>query len=264
MFKSFIKLFRKKTVKTYDEIKNEKKKVIGKKIHKIFSGKVIHGPYNGLKIFPKEQWSHDLGSKILGLYERQIQDVMRNLCIKNKINTLVNFGAAEGYHLTGLIKKKIIKRGFGIEINNSTIVTLKKNIKLNKISDKIKIITQPTLNLLDKYLNEKELKKTLFLIDIEGDEYDLINSTNIKLIKESYLLIEMHPFANISTIKRKKLDYILKKNFKIKIIKNSGRNPYIKNIESLSDDERWLIVSEGRPNQMEWLLCYPKKSNLKL
>ena len=24
------------------------------------------------------------------------------------------------------------------------------------------------------------------------------------------------------------------------------------------DDERWLVVSEGRPNEMEWLLCYPK------
>ena len=51
---------------------------------------------------------------------------------------------------------------------------------------------------------------------------------------------------------------------RIKIIRNSERNPYIKNIENLSDDERWLIVSEGRPSEMEWLLCYPKKSSLRL
>ena len=33
----------------------------------------------------------------------------------------------------------------------------------------------------------------------------------------------------------------------------------MKKIESLSDDDRWLIISEGRPNEMKWLLCYPKK-----
>ena len=252
------KLFSKKKIKTFDEIKNERKKIIGKKIHNIFSGKVIDGHYKGVKIFPKEHWSNDLGSKILGLYEKQIQDTVKNLCFNNKITTLINFGAAEGYHLTGLVKSKIIKKGFGIEINKATINTLKKNIKLNKINNKIKIISQPTLSFINTYLNRKELAKTLFLIDIEGGEYNLINSENVKLIKKSFLLIEMHPFANISKIKKKKFQSILKKNFRIKIIKNSGRNPFKKKIENLSDDERWLIVSEGRPNEMEWLLCYPK------
>jgi len=252
------KLFSKKSTQTFDEIKNERKKNIGKKIYNTFSGKIIDGIYKGVKIFPKEHWSNDLGSKILGLYEKQVQDTVKNLCFKNKITTLVNFGAAEGYHLTGLIKNKIINKGFGIEINKATINTLKKNIKLNKINNKIKIISQPTLNFINIYLNKKELAKTLFLIDIEGDEYNLINSENIKLIKKSFLLIEMHPFANVSKIKKKKFQNILKKNFRIKIVKNSGRDPFKKKIENLSDDERWLIVSEGRPNEMEWLLCYPK------
>ncbi len=252
------KLFSKKKIKTFDEVKNERKEIIGKKIHKIFLGKVVEGPYKDLKIFPKENWSNDLGSKILGLYEKQIQETVQKLSSNNRIDTLVNFGAAEGYHLTGLIKNNIIKKGFGVEIDKATITILKKNINLNKISGKIKILSHPTLNFINSYLNKKELTKTLFLIDIEGGEYDLINSESIKLIKKSFLLIEMHPFANISKVKKKKFQNILKKNFRIKIIKNSERNPFRRKIENLSDDERWLIVSEGRPNEMEWLLCYPK------
>tara|TARA_B100000965_G_scaffold400415_1_gene422265 strand:+ start:543 stop:1319 length:777 start_codon:yes stop_codon:yes gene_type:complete len=252
------KLFSKKSGQTFNEIKNEKKKLIGKKIHKIFSGKVVDGPYKGVKIFPKEHWSNDLGSKILGLYEKQVQENIKNLCLKNQINTLINFGAAEGYHLIGLIKNKIIKKGFGIEIDKDTITTLKKNIRLNHLNNKIKIISDSNLNFINKYLNKKELSKTLFLIDIEGDEYNLINSENIKLIKSSFLLIEMHPFFKISKLKKNKLKNILKKNFKVEIIKNSARNPFVEKIENLSDDERWLVVSEGRPNEMEWLLCYPK------
>ena len=68
----------------------------------------------------------------------------------------------------------------------------------------------------------------------------------------------MHPFFKISKLKKNKLKNILKKNFKVEIIKNSARNPFVEKIENLSDDERWLVVSEGRPNEMEWLLCYPK------
>ena len=252
------KLFSKKNSQTFDEIKNEKKKLLGIKIHKIFSGKVTGGPYKGIKIFPKEHWSNDLGSKILGLYEKQVQENIKNLCLENKINTLVNFGAAEGYHLIGLIKNKIIKKGFGIEIDRATITTLKRNIRINQLNNKIKIISNSNLNFINKYLNKKELSKTLFLIDIEGDEYNLINSENVKLIKNSFLIIEMHPFFKVPRSKKNKLKNILKKNFKIRILKNAERNPFIEKIENLSDDERWLVVSEGRPNEMEWLICYPK------
>ena len=103
----FTKLFSKKSNQTFDEIKNERKKIIGKKIHKIFLGKVVDGPYKGVKILPKEHWSNDLGSKILGFYEKQIQETVQKLSSNNTITTLVNFGAAEGYHLTGLIKNQL-------------------------------------------------------------------------------------------------------------------------------------------------------------
>jgi len=42
---------------------------------------------------------------------------------------LVNFGAAEGFHLTGLIKNRILKRCLAFEIDDTTKKTLKKNIK---------------------------------------------------------------------------------------------------------------------------------------
>ena len=53
--------------------------------------------------------------------------------------------------------------------------------------------------------------------------------------------------------------YSLKKNFKIKIIENSSRNPFIfKKLKIMKDDDRWLLMSEGRPCQMSWILCTPK------
>ena len=60
----------------HNQIINDKKRKLVNKIHKIFSGKVYEGPYKNLKISTKESWSIDLGSKILGMYELEVQKVI--------------------------------------------------------------------------------------------------------------------------------------------------------------------------------------------
>ena len=119
------------------------------------------------------------------------------------------------------------------------------------------LLIDPVIESINEYISVKEMKNALFLIDIEGNEYDLINSSNIKFIKKSHLIIEIHPFLNSSN-KKKRFYSLLKKNFKTKILTTSSRNPHVKGLENLTDDERWMIVSEGRPMQMSWLVCSPR------
>ena len=57
---------------------------------------------------------------------------------------------------------------------------------------------------------------------------------------------------------KKKFFQLMKNNFSLEILQNSGRNPYaIDEIQDLDDDERWLIMSEGRPKKMDWIVCVP-------
>ena len=254
----FMKFFSKKKNYSYDQIVSLKKKQIGIKIHKIFKGKVASGLYKNMKISLKENWGNDIGSKILGIYEEQIQKIIHKIAKEKKIKTLINFGAAEGYHLVGPIKRKIISSGYGIEIDKETKKTLKKNIILNKLSRKIKIIDFEDFKLLKTKIGNKDSSKILILIDIEGNEYDLLNKYNMKYFKNNLLIIELHQFMCSSSIKHKKFIKLLKKFYKIEVIKNGRRNPYLSKIEHLSDDERWMVVSEGRPSEMTWLICYPK------
>lgn len=252
------KFFFKKQRYSYEEILNLKKKQIGLKIHRIFKGKVASGLYKNMKISYKENWGVDIGSKILGLYEEQIQKTIFKLTKEKKINTLVNFGAAEGFHLIGPVKKRMVSQGYGIEIDKETKKTLKKNINLNNLSKKIHIITFEDFKLLKSKDKNKNFSKLLFLIDIEGNEYDLINKNSIKYFKNNFLLIELHQFICKSPSKHKGFINLLKSQFKIKKISNSGRNPFLKKVEYLTDDERWMTVSEGRPSEMMWILCLPK------
>ncbi len=111
-----------------------------------------------------------------------------------------------------------------------------------------------------KIIKKNDLKKSLFLIDIEGGEFELFNNKNIKTLKQSFFLIEIHEFSKAKKQIKNNFFNLLKKNFQVEIIKNSERNPFnFKFLSDLNDDERWLIMSEGRPSEMEWLFCYPKK-----
>ena len=45
-----------------------------------------------------------------------------------------------------------------------------------------------------------ELSKSLFLFDIEGDEFDLLNNTNLNILRNSFLIIEIHHFYSTPAI----------------------------------------------------------------
>ena len=43
------------------------------------------------------------------------------------------------------------------------------------------------------------------------------------------------------------------------MLENSSRNPFfIYKFKELNDDERWLMMSEGRACQQNWIICTPK------
>ena len=80
MFKSIRQyLFKKKPRLSLGQMILLEKELIGKKIYRLCHGKVFQGLYKNTKIIPKEHWSFDLGSKILGVYEKQVQEVINRI-----------------------------------------------------------------------------------------------------------------------------------------------------------------------------------------
>jgi hypothetical protein len=169
---------------------------------------------------------------------------------------LINFGASEGYHLIPLIKKKYFQSGYAFENDILTRKKLINNIYQNNLTKKIKVFNKA--NFIDVFnnLNNNQLKKSLFLIDIEGDENSIFNSKNLKFLKSSFFLIEIHNiFKRNQNIYRK----FLKRYFKIKIINQSDRNPHeLKKLEDFNENEKWIMMSETKPFTMQWFLLYPK------
>ena len=88
--------------------KRYKKKEIIKKIADYNSNKVISGIYRSIILDTHSKFSGDFPAKLLGIYEEQVQETIYKTASRNKIKNLINFGAGDGYHVIGLIKKKYL------------------------------------------------------------------------------------------------------------------------------------------------------------
>ncbi len=241
----------------------KKKKVLGKKLEKHSKQRIIFGPYSGTKLLNSHGWSNiDFAPKYLGTYERQIQEKIIFLKKKFKLTCFVDLGAAEGYHLISLIKKNIFKLGLAYEIEKKSRNILFKNAKINKVSKKITIHHEANFHSLKINLNKINKRKILFLVDIEGNEFDLFNKEFCKYFSNSFFIIEEHSF---NVLNKRKISIFYKninKFFKVNKIRDTSKNPFDFDIlDDFSDDEKYLMMSEGRPKTMNWIILYPKKLN---
>ena len=240
---------------------DKKKNILGKEISKISNNKILYGPYSGTKILSTYGWSNiDFCPKYLGSYEYQVQKKIIDLNKKKKFDYFIDLGAAEGYHIISLLKKKFFKQGLAFEISKKSREILKKNAQINKLNNRIRIYKDANLSSLKNTLRNFNHRRLLFLVDIEGQEYDLFDKDFCKIFSKGTFIIEEHPFNLSDKRKIKNFNQNIKKYYNVEILKDTPKNPFNFSIlEKYSDDEKYLMMSEGRPESMQWVILQPKK-----
>jgi len=261
IFSVVSKLLKKIGIKTtYNSLIHKKKINIYKRLAKITKNKVINGYYKSLKLSEDFNWNKgniDLSSKLLGTYEEQVQKKIIELKKKNNLKYLVVFGAGEGFHALGLMKNKFFAKAYIFEKDDKTRDILIKNAQINKLK-KNEYFSDANFNEISNFL-KKNSKKTLFLIDIEGEEFNILNKKNLSYYKKSYLIIENHDHFIKNTKLKKNFFTLINKNFNISYLKNESRNPHqFKFLDFFNDDDKWLMMSENRPCSMDWIILTPK------
>ena len=240
---------------------DKKKNILGKEISKISNNKILYGPYSGTKILSTYGWSNiDFCPKYLGSYEYQVQKKIIDLNKKKKFDYFIDLGAAEGYHIISLLKKKIFKQGLAFEISKKSREILKKNAQINQLNNRIRIYKDANLSSLKNTLRNFNHRRLLFLVDIEGQEYNLFDKDFCKIFSKGTFIIEEHPFNISNKRKIKNFNQNIKKYYNVEILKDTPKNPFNFSIlEKYSDDEKYLMMSEGRPESMQWVILQPKK-----
>ena len=236
-----------------------RRKRISKFIYSLHDGIISDGKFKGLKLTADTNTSIGvLGLKILGLYEKEIIDYISNL---KSFDTLINLGAGDGFYPLGLLKTKKISKAICFEMTETGRKSILQNAQMNGLSDKITILNKATKTSLRDLTKKENIGRALIICDIEGGEFQYLNKEDFLALKNSTWVIELHDrVLGLDKKIRKDLISIVPSSLTPLILKSSPNN-WSENeiLEDLSDNDRALVLSEGRKKIGEWLILTPRK-----
>lgn len=217
---------------------------------------VRRGPFEGLR-FPRNRLTPSLAPKLIGSYEREIAEVIEELC-SEEWSAIVDIGCAEGYYAVGLALRipGAIVHAYDADPNMTR--SCRETAELNGVESRIRMgsfLTSEALRKLDLG------HRALIISDCEGHEYSIFDAEIIGNLKRHDVLIELHDGTRgaltSDLIRRFSPSHIPQ------IIRSidDWRKPLLYEYPELAGHDaalRMTILAEARGDQMEWLYCTPR------
>lgn len=217
---------------------------------------VQHGLMKGMHLSESGWGQADKGAMILGLYEQEVSSAIAS--IDPQYNVLVDVGAADGYYGVGLLVNNRFSESFCFEASDDGRRILAKNALVNHVSDRVHIFGKADRDFY-KAIPEEVLDRSVVVVDIEGQEFELLNTATFTVFQNSILIVELHDwFFNNADECRNNLLNAASKTHTATFITTGSRNlSAFEELSSWSDTDRWLICSEGRGRLMTWVRFDP-------
>jgi hypothetical protein len=219
---------------------------------------VAYGPFKGMKLSRNVWWGQfDLITKILGVYEEHV--LKKLFKISKKVDVpFIDIGAADGYFAVGMAFGGYFNKVYAYEISLKGRERLLENIQANNSEDRVFIKEEANYKSLEQLISLH--KGAVILVDIEGDEYDLLNADLLRLLRNCYVICELHPWLVDQGIEKEEL--LIEEAQRIFDISLMQRDSYSPNcfteLYDFTDEERLVAFGEGREKNMRWLILEPK------
>lgn len=243
-------------------IMKQRRKMLARAIFDRYGGIVQRGPYANMKLGDRSNISQGpLGLKILGLYENIVVEKISSL---KKFDDFINFGAADGYMALGPLFNKSCKRAICFEMTEAGRAAVKRNAAMNNLGADL-VLREEVNSDAVKLLEELRVNpfKSVVLCDIEGAEFSALTKELFSFLRGATIIIELHDkLMNDGYGLREKLIEKIPKDAKLDILRYKQIVTFegIIDLEELNDNDRALVMSEGRKYFGEWLIVeYPDK-----
>jgi hypothetical protein len=150
------------------------------------------------------------------------------------------------------------QKSYCFEITAKGQEVIKQNAILNNVLNKVVIKGEAKKDFY-KDIHIDDIKNSVLLVDIEGGEFNLFDENLFAVFQNSIIFIELHDwFFEDGESKIAKLKSDAKNTHLISELTTSERDlSKFKELKSLSDTDRWLLCSEGRPKMMTWFRFDP-------
>jgi Met-10+ like-protein len=231
---------------------------VSRRLVRTFGKRVLHGPFAGLVLDESESWtSGDFAAMMFGLYEQEVLNHLKERFARRQ--TFVNLGAADGYFAIGALLAGFADRAICFEMSDAGRRQIRRNAALNGVSDRVRVLGKADADFVD-FLGIDDFRHATFLIDIEGAEFSLLTAEVLARLDQAQILFESHEAQDDAGAAQ--LTALLAEanvRFDVTELTTGARNPSeFPELRLLSDNDRWLLCSEGRPHLMRWYALAPK------
>jgi hypothetical protein len=169
-------------------------------------------------------------------------------------------GAADGYYGIGVLVNKLFEKSYLFEMADAGRVVIEKNAGLNDVQDRV-VIKGAADKDFHKEIDPEDLSSSVLFVDIEGAEFSLFDREVFGVFKDSVIFIELHDWFYPDP--KSKVDLLKWQSASThdwtELHMGARDLSNFQELHSLSDTDRWLLCSEGRPLQMKWARLDPKR-----
>jgi len=240
------------------ETVNQRQERISLEVYDLMGGRVKYGPFKGLKLNRNTWWGKlDLGSMCLGLYEKELLDIIDKIS-PDQFSCFIDIGAADGYYACGLLLTGKMQKAICFELKHEGREVIRANWEKNGSIGELLVYEEATAHSITS-LPSADLKNALVLVDIEGAEFDTLKEDVLEILKFSTVIIEIHNWVDDFLEKYELLIKDIYCHFNVEIIQHVERpTSMFEELRDFTDDNRLLLTSERRPCMMRFLMLTPK------
>jgi len=220
-------------------------------------GRVVGGPFAGT-MYLRESVGSALIPKLLGMYERELADVLEEAC-GLQLPLILDIGAAEGYYAIGLARRNPQARVVAFEADDAGCDALRRMADLNGVSGQIEILGRCEIDHLKAIVSAAGT--FLVICDIEGYEDVLLQPELMPALDRAYIIVETHDAVVPGVTERIRQRFAASHD--IRTILPEPRDPSefpYRSLWSSVFPRRYLdwAVSEWRTEQTPWLWMKPR------
>jgi len=210
---------------------------------------VQSGPFAGMTIPEEHSWGiGDRAPKLLGTYEQELHPAIEK-AITRSPEAIFNAGSAEGYYAVGLARRLPEVPVYAFDLNPNARRICQQAAELNNTP---RVAVKSAFQLLNNFNN------ALIVMDVEGEEINLLNPEIITYLHRCDVIVECHDFLNpaiTETLKRRMDDT---HNMEV-IYENTRDWSDFPMLDKLCSLDRYLALAEHRPCLMHWLVAWAKE-----
>ncbi|MGO9452549.1 MAG: hypothetical protein ACLQDV_16145 [Candidatus Binataceae bacterium] len=192
-----------------------------------------------------------MAPKLLGCYEEELHRPLKELVARRPVKIL-NIGCAEGYYAVGLARLVPGAEVLAYDICTKAQAICRLTAEANGVNSRVRVIGECTPAALRTAIAKEG--RTLIVMDCEGAELALLDPAAVPELASCDILAECHDFldrAITATLHQRFMTSHVVENI-VEGARDPNKYALVRQWPAL---DRWLVVNEGRPEMMNWLVC---------